>query len=110
MDGDRSIASPAAEYCPARPEPRQTLPLAQKLRGVASSRRRPGSDPYRGRMPTQVVVLNGGSSSGKSGIIRCLQAILPDPWLATGVDRLIEAMPVTMRSAESIDFAADGTV
>lgn len=61
-------------------------------------------------MPTQVIVLNGGSSSGKSGIVRCLQATLPDPWLATGVDRLIEAMPATMRSAESIDFAADGTV
>jgi chloramphenicol 3-O phosphotransferase len=27
-------------------------------------------------------VLNGGSSSGKSGIARCLQAILPDRWLA----------------------------
>lgn len=43
-------------------------------------------------MRTQVIVLNGGSSAGKSGIVRCLQAILPDPWLATGVDRLIEAM------------------
>jgi chloramphenicol 3-O phosphotransferase len=61
-------------------------------------------------MPTQVIVLNGGSSAGKSGIVRCLQAILPDPWLATGVDRLIEAMPATMRSPDSIDFAADGTV
>ncbi|GAB7041357.1 MULTISPECIES: chloramphenicol phosphotransferase CPT [Catenuloplanes] len=61
-------------------------------------------------MRTQVIVLNGGSSAGKSGIVRCLQAILPDPWLATGVDRLIEAMPATMRSPESIDFAADGTV
>jgi chloramphenicol 3-O-phosphotransferase len=29
-------------------------------------------------MTTQVIVLNGGSSSGKSGIARCLQAILPD--------------------------------
>jgi chloramphenicol 3-O phosphotransferase len=27
---------------------------------------------------TQVIVLNGGSSSGKSGIARCLQAILPE--------------------------------
>ena len=61
-------------------------------------------------MPTQVIVLNGGSSAGKSGIVRCLQAILPQPWLATGVDRLIEAMPVSLRSPESLDFAADGTV
>ncbi len=33
-------------------------------------------------MTTHVILLNGGSSSGKSGIARCLQAILPDPWLA----------------------------
>ena len=34
----------------------------------------------------QVIVLNGGSSSGKSGIARCLQAVLPEAWLAIGVD------------------------
>jgi len=56
-------------------------------------------------------VLNGGSSSGKSGIARCLQAILPDPWLAFGVDTLIQAMPVSARtSAAGIDFPADGEV
>ena len=38
-------------------------------------------------------MLNGGSSSGKSGIARCLQAVLPDPWLVFGVDTLIQAMP-----------------
>ncbi|MBF8191690.1 chloramphenicol phosphotransferase CPT [Nonomuraea sp. K274] len=47
-------------------------------------------------MMTQVIVLNGGSSSGKSGIVRCLQAVLPDPWLAFGVDTLVEAMPSSM--------------
>jgi chloramphenicol 3-O-phosphotransferase len=46
----------------------------------------------------RVIVLNGGSSSGKSGIARCLQAILPDPWLAFGTDTLVEAMPASMRS------------
>ena len=56
-------------------------------------------------------MLNGGSSSGKSGIARCLQAVLPEPWLTFGVDSLIEAMPVSMQtSAAGIDFAADGTV
>jgi len=60
---------------------------------------------------TQVIVLNGGSSSGKSGIARCLQAILPDPWLAVGDDMLIEAMPASMQASEAgIEFAADGTV
>ncbi|MFF0159307.1 chloramphenicol phosphotransferase CPT [Streptomyces sp. NPDC005263] len=58
---------------------------------------------------TQVIVLNGGSSSGKSGIIRCLQAVLPDPWLALGTDTLVDAMPV-QTSVGGIEFAADGEV
>ncbi|WP_117211427.1 chloramphenicol phosphotransferase CPT [Allorhizocola rhizosphaerae] len=62
-------------------------------------------------MTTRVIVLNGGSSSGKSGIARCLQAILPVPWLALGVDTLVDAMPASMRTAGAgIEFAADGTV
>jgi chloramphenicol 3-O phosphotransferase len=60
---------------------------------------------------TQVIVLNGGSSSGKSGIARCLQAILPDPWLVFGVDNLIEAMPMALRASDAgIEFAPDGGV
>jgi chloramphenicol 3-O phosphotransferase len=63
------------------------------------------------RVAAQVIVLNGGSSSGKSGIARCLQAVLPAPWLVFGVDTLIEAMPVSLRaSAAGIDFPADGSV
>jgi chloramphenicol 3-O-phosphotransferase len=45
---------------------------------------------------TQVIVLNGGWSSGTSRIARCLPAILPDPWLTFGIDGLIEAMPAAM--------------
>jgi chloramphenicol 3-O phosphotransferase len=60
---------------------------------------------------TQVIVLNGGSSSGKSGIVRCLQAVLPDPWLALGVDTLLDAMPAAMRQSDAgIEFAPDGGV
>lgn len=60
---------------------------------------------------TQVIVLNGGSSSGKSGIARCLQVILPDPWLALGVDTLIDAMPASIQSADGgIEFGAEGGV
>lgn len=56
-------------------------------------------------------MLNGGSSSGKSGIVRCLQAVLPAPWLAAAIDSLVEAMPASLRSsAAGIDFAADGGV
>ena len=58
-----------------------------------------------------MIVLNGASSSGKSGIARCLQAILPDPWLAFGVDTLIRAMPVPTRtSAAGIQIGPDGQV
>ncbi|MFE9581875.1 chloramphenicol phosphotransferase CPT [Nocardia sp. NPDC006044] len=62
-------------------------------------------------MTTQVIVLNGGSSSGKSGIARCLQAVLPDAWLTLGVDTLIQALPGSLRAAGAgIEFAADGGV
>ncbi len=66
---------------------------------------------YGDAVTTQVIVLNGGSSSGKSGIARCLQAVLPDPWLAIGVDTLVEAMPASMRASDAgIEFGADGAV
>ncbi|AXK35090.1 chloramphenicol phosphotransferase CPT [Streptomyces armeniacus] len=62
-------------------------------------------------MNTQVIVLNGGSSSGKSGIVRCLQEVLPEPWLAVGVDMLVEAMPASVQASETgIEFGADGGV
>ncbi|MCX5100956.1 chloramphenicol phosphotransferase CPT [Streptomyces sp. NBC_00053] len=62
-------------------------------------------------MKTQMIVLNGGSSSGKSGIARCLQTVLPDPWLTFGVDTLIEAMPASMSGSDAgIEFAPDGEV
>lgn len=56
-------------------------------------------------------MINGGSSSGKSGIIKCLQAILPDPWLALGLDQLILAAPtLSPTSATGIDFGPGGEV
>nr|WP_225311655.1 chloramphenicol phosphotransferase CPT [Microbispora cellulosiformans] len=62
-------------------------------------------------MTTQVIVLNGGSSAGKSEIARHLQDVLPRPWLTFGVDSLIEAMPRAMRSSDSgVEFAPDGGV
>ncbi len=66
---------------------------------------------YRGAVTTHVIVLNGGSSSGTSELTRCLQATLPEPWLALGVDNLIEAMPASLRNGDTgIGFAADGGV
>ncbi|MDX3385105.1 MULTISPECIES: chloramphenicol phosphotransferase CPT [Streptomyces] len=62
-------------------------------------------------MGTRVVFLNGGSSSGKSGIVRCLQEILPGAWMAFGVDSFVEALPRRMQnSEEGILFEADGSI
>ena len=41
-------------------------------------------------------MLNGGSSSGKSGIVRCLKHLLPAPWIDLGVDDLIGRLPSSM--------------
>ncbi|MPY29936.1 chloramphenicol phosphotransferase CPT [Streptomyces adustus] len=58
-----------------------------------------------------MIVLNGGSSSGKTGIARCLQAVLPRPWLAFGIDALVDAMPASLRASDAgIDFTPDGGV
>ncbi len=58
-----------------------------------------------------MIILNGGSSSGKSGIVRCLQAVLPDPWLAFGCDSFVDALPARMQlSDDGIVVAADGKV
>ncbi|WP_232662861.1 chloramphenicol phosphotransferase CPT [Pseudonocardia sp. TRM90224] len=62
-------------------------------------------------MTVRVIVLNGGSSSGKSAIARCLQAVLPEPWLVVGVDTLVDAMPAALRASDmGIEFAPDGGV
>jgi chloramphenicol 3-O phosphotransferase len=62
---------------------------------------------------TEVIVLNGGSSSGKSSIARCLQALLGPTWLTLGIDDLIRALPggnMPFGEKPSIDFGPDGSV
>ncbi|MDQ0846720.1 chloramphenicol phosphotransferase CPT [Streptomyces sp. V1I6] len=62
-------------------------------------------------MTTRMIILNGGSSSGKSGIVRCLQAVLSDPWPAFGVDSFVDALPAKMQSSDAgLEIAADGRV
>ena len=62
-------------------------------------------------MSTQVIVLNGGSSSGKSKIARCLQVVLPGAWLSLSVDTLVDAMPARLTAGgDGIGFADDGGV
>jgi chloramphenicol 3-O phosphotransferase len=58
-----------------------------------------------------LILLNGGSSSGKSGIARCLQVVLADPWLAFGIDSLVDALPARMQAPEDgTAFPASGAV
>ncbi|MDX3528262.1 chloramphenicol phosphotransferase CPT [Streptomyces sp. ID05-39B] len=58
-----------------------------------------------------MIILNGGSSSGKTGIVRCLQAVLPDPWLAFGVDSFVDALPAKLQASDAgLEVAADGRV
>lgn len=59
----------------------------------------------------RLVVLNGGSSSGKTGIVRCLQAVLSEPWLAFGVDSFVDALPAALQaSGAGIEFGPEGEV
>ncbi|HEY6569566.1 MAG TPA: AAA family ATPase [Candidatus Limnocylindrales bacterium] len=41
----------------------------------------------------RVIVLNGTSSSGKSTLLRALQARLDGPWLGVGIDTVVFALP-----------------
>jgi chloramphenicol 3-O phosphotransferase len=60
---------------------------------------------------TQVIVLNGGSSSGKTSIARCLRAILPQRWIAVGIDDLVDALPWWLQDAGAgIAFGQQGEV
>ncbi|NIK58859.1 chloramphenicol phosphotransferase CPT [Kribbella shirazensis] len=59
-------------------------------------------------MTARLIIINGGSSSGKTGIVRCLQAVLPDPWLGFSVDDFVDALPAVMEGG--IDIGPDGEV
>jgi chloramphenicol 3-O phosphotransferase len=59
----------------------------------------------------QVVLLNGGSSAGKTSIAVCLQELLLTPWLRFSIDDLVDALPPSLLTGgQGIEFAADGAV
>lgn len=59
----------------------------------------------------QVIVLNGGSSSGKTSLARQLQGVLPGAWLTLGVDTFVDALPPALQTSEAgITFAPDGQI
>jgi chloramphenicol 3-O phosphotransferase len=60
-----------------------------------------------------VIVLNGGSSSGKSSLAICLQKRLSGTWLRLGIDDLIRALshgPTDPTVAGSMEFKPDGSI
>lgn len=62
-------------------------------------------------MPPRVIVLNGGSSSGKTSIARQLQAMLVEPWLAVSIDDFVDSLPPALQqSSDGVDVTSDGTV
>jgi len=62
-------------------------------------------------MTGRVIVINGGSSSGKSTIARALQDCLAEPWLTFSVDDFVAALPRRLtEGGGGIDIQADGTV
>ena len=64
-------------------------------------------------MTVDVIVLNGGSSSGKSSLAECVQRVLPGVWLVLGVDDLIRALsfgPTDTTAGGSLTFGPDGSI
>jgi chloramphenicol 3-O phosphotransferase len=60
---------------------------------------------------TQVIVLNGSSSSGKTAIARCLKAILPTPWISLSIDDLLDALPPSLMNSDAgVAFGEHGEV
>lgn len=57
--------------------------------------------------PVRVLVLNGGSSSGKSALAKALQDTLDGYWLRLGVDTLIDAAPERLTQVGDGLFLAD---
>lgn len=62
-------------------------------------------------MTARLIIINGGSSAGKSAIVRGLQAVLAEPWLGFSVDDFVEALPAALEgSAAGIEFGPGGEV
>src|ERR1700723_764382 len=52
-------------------------------------------------MSVQIIVLNGGSSSGKTGTPRGRRPILPQPGISLSVDALVDALPRSLTDSGS---------
>lgn len=64
-------------------------------------------------MAVDVIVLNGGSSSGKSTLATHLQDRLPGTWVTLGIDDLIRALshgPADTTAGGTLEFEPGGTI
>ncbi|QBY10315.1 chloramphenicol phosphotransferase [Deinococcus metallilatus] len=58
-----------------------------------------------------MIVLNGGSSAGKSTLARQLQAQLCEAWLTLGTDTFLAALPPALQASDAgITFGEDGQI
>lgn len=59
----------------------------------------------------RVVIVNGGSSSGKTSIVRQLQELLAEPWLAMSIDDFVGCLPPALQhSPDGFGVATGGAV
>jgi chloramphenicol 3-O phosphotransferase len=102
------IHRPGPDGLPDSPSQLRThVPARQPQNSLAGARPRVEDS----HVMTRVIVLNGGSSSGKTGIARCLQAVLPQPWLRLSVDDLVGALPPALLDhGAGIAFGGQGEV
>ena len=61
-------------------------------------------------MPGRVVIINGGSSSGKTTLARRLQSSLATPWLLLGIDVFIWMLPSEMTARPEGITVHDGVI
>lgn len=58
-----------------------------------------------------MIIVNGGSSSGKTSIVRQMQDMLAEPWLAMSIDDFVDSLPPALRqSPDGFDVTTDGEV
>lgn len=64
-------------------------------------------------MQVDVIVLNGGSSAGKSSLAVCLRRHLAGTWLTLGIDDLIRAIShdtADTTAGGTLEFRSDGSI
>jgi chloramphenicol 3-O phosphotransferase len=53
--------------------------------------------------PGQIIILNGGSSAGKTSLAKAIQNIMPEPYMLLGIDVFWMSMPQKQIDLETVD-------